>query len=153
MECCQMNNKKLSISKQIVSMTEISKMLQMSRARFYQLLEIGFFPKPLYDKRSSRPYYDLELQQKCLDCRSSGIGVDDSFMLFYSPRKSANVSDLKKKKADPVVKEFAEILESMGLETAFNEVQKALSVLYPDGTGEVEQGVIIRELYRHFKSE
>ena len=51
-----MNNKKLSITKQIVSMTEISKMLQLSRARFYQLLDIGFFPKPLYDDRSKRPY-------------------------------------------------------------------------------------------------
>ena len=44
-----MSNKKLSITKQIVSITEIAKMCQMSRARFYQLLEQGFFPKPKYD--------------------------------------------------------------------------------------------------------
>ena len=148
-----MNNKKLSITKSIVSMTEISKMLNLSRARFYQLLEQGFFPKPKYDKRSKRPYYDLELQQKCLECRQSGIGIDGSFMLFYSPRKRETVSHIRKKKDDPVVKEFAEILESMGLKTAFNEVQKALSELYPDGTGELDQGVVVRELFRYFKRQ
>ena len=138
-----MSNKKLSISKAVVSITEITQMVELSRSRFYQLLQSGFFPKPKYDDRSKRPYYDIELQQKCLECRSSGIGSDGSYMLFYSARKKETASGLRKK-IDPVVKEFAEILESMGLETAFNEVQKALSVLYPDGTGDIEQGVVIR---------
>ena len=61
-----MSNKKLSISKAIVSMTEIAQIVQLSRARFYQLLEQGFFPKPKYDDRSKRPYYNLELQKECL---------------------------------------------------------------------------------------
>jgi len=82
-----MNNKKMSNSKQIISMTDMAKMVQLSRARFYQLLEQGFFPKPLIDERSKRPYYDLALQQKCLECRQSGLGADGSFMLFYSPPK------------------------------------------------------------------
>ena len=150
-----MNNKKLSITKQVVSITEISQMCQMSRARFYQLLEQGFFPKPLYDDRSKRPYYDLALQQKILECRQSGIGVDGhSFMLFYSPRKRESLSHPKKKKTvDPITKELGEILESMGLETAFTEVQKALDKLYPDGTEGIEQGVVVRELFRYFKSD
>ena len=153
MECCSMSNKKLSISKQIVSMTEISKILNFSRARFYQLLEQGFFPKPLYDDRSKRPYYDLALQHKCIESRQSGIGVDGSFMLFYSPRvKKENRPFIKKKKyGDPVTQELADTLNSMGVETAFKEVQKALNDLYPDGTDGVEQGVVIRELFRHFK--
>ena len=146
-----MNNKKLS--KQIVSITDISKMLQMSRARFYQLLEQGFFPKPLYDDRSKRPYYDLELQQKCLECRQSGIGVDGSFMLFYSPRKSESLAEIRKKKTDPALKEIVETLLTMGLEVTVKQVQQGLSELYPDGIENLEQGLVIRELFRHFKSE
>ncbi len=146
-----MNNKKMSIIKPIVSITEISKMVQLSRARFYQLLQSGFFPKPLYDDRSKRPYYDLELQQKCLECRQSGIGTDNSYMLFYSPRKKGTVSHLRKKKVDPALKELTETLESMGLETTIEQVQKSLSELYPDGTEGIEQGVIIRELFRYLK--
>jgi hypothetical protein len=151
MECCQMSNKKLSISKQVVSMTEISQMLQMSRARFYQLLDIGFFPKPLHDERSKRPYYDLALQQKCLECRQSGIGVDGSFMLFYSCRKKETVTNMKKKKVDPVVKELTETLETMGLDITVEQVQQGLGELYPDGTENQEQGVVVRELFRKFK--
>ena len=105
-----MNNKKMSISKPIVSVTDMSRIVELSRARFYQLLDMGFFPKPLHDERSKRPYYDLELQQKCLECRQSGIGADGSYMLFYSPRKSETVSHLKKKKTDPQIKELTEKL-------------------------------------------
>ena len=147
-----MSNKKMSISKQIVSMTEMANMLQLSRARLYQLLDQGFFPRPKYDDRSKRPYYDLELQKKCLECRQSGIGVDGSFMLFYSRRKSENVSG-KKRKADPMVKELTETLESMGLDMTVKQVQQGLSEVYPDGVSDVEQGVVIRELFRYFKSD
>ena len=146
-----MNNKKLSITKQVVSITEMTQMLQLSRARFYQLLDAGFFPKPIYDERSKRPYYDIELQQKCVECRQSGVGIDGSFMLFYSPRKKENVSHLKREKVDPVVKEMTETLQEMGLETTAKQVQQGLSEIYPNGVGDVEQGVVIRELFRHLK--
>ena len=148
-----MSNKKLSITKQIVSITEIAQMLQLSRARFYQLLEQGFFHKPKYDDRSKRPYYDLALQQKCLEYRQSGIGSDGSFMLFYSPRKKENVSDLKRKRIDPVVKELTETLETMGLETTAKQVQQGLIEIYPDGIGEEEQGLVVRGLFRYLKSK
>ena len=148
-----MSNKKLSISKAIVSITEISQMCQMSRSRFYQLLEIGFFPKPLHDERSKRPYYDLALQQKCLKCRQSGIGADNSYMLFYSPRKNGTTSSPKKKQVDPMVKELAETLQEMGLDITVKQVEQGLSEIYPDGTEDVEQGVVIRELFRYLKSD
>ena len=148
-----MSNKKLSITKQIVSMTEIAKMVQLSRARFYQLLEQGFFPKPLYDDRSKRPYYDLALQQKILESRQSGIGSDNSFMLFYSPRKKETVSHLKKKQVDPIVKEMAETLQEMGLDITVKQVQQGLIEIYPDGTGDQDHGVVIRELFRYLKSD
>ncbi|RLI98893.1 MAG: hypothetical protein DRP08_07715, partial [Candidatus Aenigmatarchaeota archaeon] len=102
---------------------------------------------------SKRPYYDLALQQKCIEARQSGIGIDGSFMLFYSSRKKETVTNIKKKKVNPATKELGEILESMGIETAFNEVQKALDKLYPDGTEGIDQGLVTRELFRYFKQK
>jgi hypothetical protein len=148
-----MNVKKMSINKPIVSITELVQMLQLSRARFYQLVKSGFFPKPLIDSRSKRPYYDADLQQIILEARQSGIGVDGSFMLFYSSRKSETVSHLKKKKVDPVVKELIETLESMGLDTTVEQVKQGLMELYPEGTDGIEQGLVIRDLFRHLKSK
>ena len=71
-------------------------------------------------------------------------------MLFYSPRKNGTVSNVRKK-IDPVVKELAETLESMGLDITVKQVQKGLIEIYPGGTNEEEQGVIIRELFRYLK--
>jgi hypothetical protein len=147
-----MNNKKLSISKQIVSITEIAQMVQLSRARFYQLLEQGFFPKPLYDERSKRPYYDLALQKKILECRQSGIGVDGSYMLFYSPRKKETTPRKIEQKIDPYIKELVETLTTMGLDITAKQVQQGLIEIYPDGTDGQEQGVVIRELFRYLKN-
>jgi len=148
-----MNDKKTSSLKPIISISELCQMLQLSRARYYQLVESGFFPKPLYDERSKRPYYDITLQKKLLESRETGIGVDGSFLLFYSPRKKERVSQMKRKKVDPVTQELGEILESMGIETAFEEVQKALNTLYPDGTEGMDQGIVTRELFRFFKQK
>jgi hypothetical protein len=148
-----MNNKKMSINKPIVSVSEICDMIELSRARFYQLLESGFFPKPLQDERSKRPYYDIELQQKILESRQSSIGVNGSYMLFYSPRKNGTTSSQKKQKVDPVVKELTDTLKSMGLETTVEQVKQGLSELYPDGTDTVDQGVVIRELFRYLKQK
>ena len=148
-----MNSKKMSINKPIVSITEMAQMVQLSRARFYQLLEQGFFLKPLHDERSKRPYYDLELQKKILEARQSGIGADGSYMLFYSARKNGTTSPQKKKHVDPVIKELTETLESMGLETTPELVKRGLAEVYPDGTETVEQGVVIRELFRYFKNQ
>ena len=149
-----MNTKNNTTNKKFISVTEMAKTLNLSRARFYQLLNEGFFPKPHIDKRTNRPYYDVELQQQCLECRQSGIGIDGSILMFYSSRKNETVSHSKKKKqVDPVTKEQGEILNSMGIEKAFNEVQKALDKLYPEGTEGMDQGVVTRELYRYFKEK
>ncbi|AQT70051.1 hypothetical protein STSP2_03253 [Anaerohalosphaera lusitana] len=148
-----MSAKKMSITKPIVSITEICEMLQLSRSRYYQLVDSGFFPKPLRDEKSKRPYYDAALQKQILEARKTGIGVDGSFMLFYSPRKNESSRPMfkKKKQADPVAQELADILAGMGVEAAFEEVQKALNKLYPDGTEGMDQGIVTRELYRYFK--
>ncbi len=150
-----MADKKLSNLKPIVSISEICQMLQLSRSRYYQLVDRGFFPKPKYDERSKRPYYDAPLQKQILESRETGIGADGSYLLFYSPRqKKESRSFLKQKKqADPVSQELTDILNSMGVEIAFTEVQKALDKLYPDGTEGIDQGLVTRELYRHFKQK
>ena len=146
-----MSNKKLSISKQVFSITEVAGLLQLSRARFYQLLQTGFFPKPLHDDRSKRPYYNLDLQQKCLECRQSGIGIDGSFMLFYSPRKKETKPRVRK--VDPQIKELTETLVSMGLEVSFKEVEWVLKEKYPLGYEDEEMGVLTREVFRYLKQK
>lgn len=150
-----MNGKKMPTLKPIISVTEMAKMLSLSRARFYQLLEQGIFPQPIYDLRTHRPMYDAKLQIACLDVRETGIGANNQYMLFYSPRKKETQArnSTKRTKTDSIHKEFAETLASMGLDCSAKDVSSALSELYPDGVGEVEHGVVIRDLFRFLGSK
>lgn len=150
-----MNMQKLNITKPIVSVREICELIGLSRSRFYQLLDSGFFPKPLYDERSKRPYFDAALQKQILEARQTGIGADGSYMLFYSPRKKEGQSKKSKnsRKKDSIYQEFTETLESMGLDCSEKDVSAALSELYPEGVENIDQGLVIRELYRFLKSK
>ena len=41
----------------------------------------------------------------------------------------------------------------MGLDVTVEQVQQGLTEIYPDGTNDVEQGVVIRELFRCLKQK
>jgi hypothetical protein len=150
-----MNNKKMPALKPIISVTEMAKMLNLSRARLYQLLEQGIFPQPIYDLRTHRPLYNAQLQERCLEIRNSGIGDNNQYILFYSPRKKETKTRISKstKKTDSLHTEFAETLNSMGLGCSAKDVSVAISELYPDGVGELDHGVVIRDLFRFLESK
>jgi hypothetical protein len=150
-----MNNKKMPVLKPIISVTEMAKILNLSRARFYQLLVQGIFPQPIYDIRTHRPLYDARLQVACLGVRETGIGANNQYILFYSPRKKETKARISKptKKINALHAEFAETLNSMGLSCSAKNVSTAISELYPDGVGDVDHGVVIRDLFRFMGSK
>ena len=136
----------------ICSITAVCQELKMSRAQFYNLQKQSVFPPPLKDKRTGRPYYDATLMQLCLEIRKTGIGFDGQPYLFYSPRNS--VAPKKKNKQAPAndrALEFAETLNQMGLATTAEGIRTAINKLFPDGSDSIEDGVVIRELFRHLK--
>jgi hypothetical protein len=141
--------------KPVCSIIDMIRMLELSRARFYQLLKQGIFPPPVFDIRTRRPFYSLELQQICLDVRESNIGFNGSYVLFYSPRKeNQNVSkksESRNKKNNPAHQELTETLKRMGLDVNVAQVGSAIHNLFPDGTDAVDSGIVIRELFRFFK--
>jgi len=142
--------------KPVCSVIDMIKMLGMSRARFYQLVAQQIFPPPVYCTRTHRPYYNITLQELCLNIRESNIGFNGAFHVFYSPRKnSAAVKNPKKSaSADEPIVELTDTLKRMGLDVDVPKVKKAMDELYPNGTEEVkDQGVMIRDLFRFFKSK
>jgi hypothetical protein len=148
-----MDNKKLSNLKPIVSVSEMAKMLNLSRSRLYQLLDLGILPKPIQCQRTKRPYFTQELQQQCLNVKETNVGANGQYILFYSPRKNTATAKKTAKKINPIYSEFTDTLNSMGLDTTPNEVQKAIEELYPDGIDGIDGGVVIREIFRHLKSK
>ena len=148
-----MANKLLSDTnlKAACSVTEITKMLCLSRARFYQLQKQGYFPMPLYRIQTRKPYYDNTLQKQCLQVRQTGIGFNNHPILFNSPRQTQPTN--KRPKRDGKLTEFSEALKKMGMEIGRNQLQQAVQSLYPDGLDHKDEGVVIRELFRYFKQK
>lgn len=145
--------RKKSNLKPIISISEACKLMNLSRARFYQLLNQGIFPQPLYQLKTKRPFYNTELQQQLIEIRETGVGANGEFMLFYSPRKRANKKSKSVKLSDLPYSEFAQTLKDMGLDCSPKEVGSAIAELYPDGIENIDEGIVIRELFRILKSK
>ena len=83
--------------KEMISVTEMINEIKLSRARFYQLLKQGVFPPPIYDIRTKRPMYDINLQKACIQVKQSGRGVNGQYMLFYTTNGNRGISKAPKK--------------------------------------------------------
>jgi hypothetical protein len=146
-----MKDKKM-FTKAVVSVSEMAAALDLSRARFYQLLDAQILPQPVYDLRTHRPVYPQDLQEKCLAVRQTGIGSNGQYILFYSARKN-NGTKTKPSVPKKVSKyqDIRDALTTMGLEVTDEQVSKAVADVFPDGIENRDQGIVIRELFRHFK--
>jgi len=134
--------------KAICSVTELAGKLGLSRSRFYQLQKTGVFPMPVYCIRTKRPFYPLGLQQKCLDIRKTGIGLNGQPVLFNTPRRTK--SDNPRNQSDCGYEELADALRSLGLNVTRNRVKDAVDAMYPEGLAKHPVGdSIIRDLFRY----
>lgn len=73
-------------TKVAVSVAEMARMVGLSRARFYQLIQAGVFPAPERHAETGRPFYGEEAQRTCLEVRRRNCGVNGKLVLFYSRR-------------------------------------------------------------------
>ena len=82
--------------KAVVSVVEMSEMIDLSKSRFYFLIQSGIFPEPIRHESCKRPVFDLDLQQKCLDIRRTGIGCNGQPVLFNRKRRKGTKETLPK---------------------------------------------------------
>src|SRR5437764_937148 len=71
----------------VISVSAMAKKCGLGRSRFYELIEAGIFPHPVYDLRTRRPMFLTEQQVECLRVRTTSIGRNGQFILFYAPRQ------------------------------------------------------------------
>src|SRR5471030_2220513 len=91
-------------TKTVVTVAEMARMVGLSRARFYQLMQTGTFPPPLYDAQTHRPHFNEEMQLICLDVRRRNCGVNGKPVLFYARalRSTVEAKPPPKAKAKPI---------------------------------------------------
>ena len=146
-------------TKAVVSVSEMARMVGLSRQRFYQL-QGTTFPEPQRDPETNRPFYDEEGQRICLEVRRRNCGVDGKPVLFYAPRHPLGQQQKMTKRPRPKPKpksqhaDLIDDLNDLGLESvSATQVESALSKLYPDGVQELDSGDVIRAVFLHLKRQ
>ena len=146
-------------TKRFVTVTEMARMVGLSRARFYQL-QGTTFPLPVYDVSTRRPIYVEEQQKVCLEVRRRNCGIDGKPVLFYARRPEPRPTTVaprrptkaKKPKADPH-SELIEALKSLGLVATSGQVASAVKEMFPNGTSGIEQSEVIRTVFVRIKRQ
>jgi hypothetical protein len=143
-------------TKAAVSVTEMARMVGLSRARFYQLMGSGTFPAPSCDPETGRPYFTEEQQRACLEVRRRNVGIDGKPALFYAPRsRTLPPLVLPRSKPHPPAPPHADLLDvvkALGLASATSaQVEAAVAESYPQGTEGIDPSEIIRAVFLSLK--
>jgi hypothetical protein len=137
--------------KSIVSVSEMARMVGLSRQRFHQLRGTTF-PEPDYAE-TNRPFYDEEKQAICLSVRQRNCGIDGKPILFYA-RRCGVPRKAKRTATKPKVNQYAHIVEglrTLGLSSTASQVDVAIKNLFPNGTKQVDDAEIVRSVFLHLQ--
>jgi hypothetical protein len=143
-------------AKSFVTVSEMAEMCQLSRSRFYDLMEAKVFPKPVQHPSCKRPMFDRGLQEKCLEIRQTGIGVSGQPVLFNrKPNKEGHPKPIRKpaQTAPPDHADLLDALKGLGHITTLQAVNDALATLFPAGQTGLDQGDVIRKLFLYLQNK
>ncbi len=140
-------------TKSIVSVSEMAKMCSLSRARFYQLVNQGIFPTPLYRLDNQRPFFNEDLQEVCLEVRRRNCGINGKPVMFYSRNHDVKPKRTPVKKTNKHA-DLIDGLKGLGLKIVkSNQVEDALKICFPNGCKEVDEGTVLRTLFLHISRQ
>ncbi len=146
----------------VLTVSDMARALNLSRSRFYSLVESGVFPQPLYLIETRRPFYDETLRDQCLEIRRTGLGANGRPVFFYPKRvglpASAKSSSARKRRTgkptvDPLVVRLIEMLKGLGIDDPKPQrVSSALSTCFPDGVTDRSEGELVAAVFRHLRA-
>ncbi len=147
-------------TKVAVSVADMAKMVGLSRARFYQLMESGVFPRPERHAETDRPFYSEEQQKVVLEVRRRNCGINGQAVLFYARRLPTGPTPARpqraKPKPTPKAEPHADLLaavQALGLTGVTpSQVAKAVGETFPNGTVGVDEGEVVRAVFLRLKS-
>lgn len=144
-----------------ISVSEMARMVGLSRARFYQLMSEGCFPRPTYDPETGRPYFDEAQQVACLEVRRRNVGIDGKPILFYARRSKVSPTVRRARRrtesknhllAQDTHADLLNAVKALGLASATSaQVEAAMAESYPHGTEGIAPSEIIRAVFLTLK--
>jgi hypothetical protein len=154
-------DKMQTVIPEYVNVSKMAKLLNLSRSRLYQLIDKGILLQPAYLISTKHPVYTKEMAMRNLEVKNSNVGINGEIVMFYSVRTTTIISTKKttKKPTKPKTEftkhsELLEALESLGLENiTASQIDTAIQKCFPDGTENISEDEILREVFRHLKCQ
>ena len=157
----------MQVTKNVVSVSEMARMLGFSRARFYQLMNEGVLPKPTKPGTRGRPFFTREQQEQCIEVRRTNRGLNGHAILFYamrppspSPRTTRQSRQRstherpQRNRDDDIISDLRHGLAQLGVNQATEQsILTALAVMYPDGWSNVDQGELLRAVFNRLNCQ
>ena len=157
------------IPKEVVSVSEMARLVGLSRARFYQLVKEGVFPPPSRNDETKRPFYNRAQQEKCLEVRKTNCGANGKATLFYAMRAAASPPSRPRSRQnrvsrslrarnqssrDATISELRHGLTQLGVEDVTDaRLRTALAEMYPDGHRDVEAAELLRAVFGRLRCQ
>ena len=145
------------VTKSAVSVTEMARMVGLSRARFYQLVKRGTFPVADQDQLTSRPCYLEDQQRLILEARRRNCGVDGKPILFYSRRRDLGQTKTQRPaKPQSKTNQFTELMDGLAainVTTTIAQVEPLVKELFPQGTDGIDPGEVIRAVFLRIRRQ
>ncbi len=141
-----------------VSVAAMSKMVGLSRARFYQLMQSGVFPRPERHAETGRPFYSEGQQKVVLEVRRRNCGVNGQAALFYARRSPTRPTATKPRRPMPTPKvepnaDLLAALQALGLVgVTAGRVADAVGEIFPNGTTGTDLGEVVRAVFLKLKA-
>lgn len=152
----------------VISVSEMAEAFGISRRRWYELIDKGKVPPPVYEtEEPKRPVYTRELQEVCLRIRTTGVAFDGKPILFNRRRADesgdgeARNSPRRRRgrTAVPTTPQsetsryagLVEQLAQLGVAVGEAKVEEAIRTSYPSGTAGLDEADVITTLFRHFR--
>lgn len=144
-------------SRSIVNVSQMARMVGLSRQRFWQLACEGVFLLPVYDIKTKRPLYISEMQEMNLRVRQTNFGLNNRPIMFYArrttPVSSGNAEPSRRRSVSPKLTQrhesIIEGLKQLGMSTVTSaQVDAAIKALYPNGQSG-DDGDVLRTIFVH----
>jgi hypothetical protein len=148
-----------TITKDVVSVTDMARMVGLSRARFYELMQRGVFPPPSRSPTTKRPLYARDQQEQCLQIRRTHRGANGETILFYAvaprptpPSKRSAKSGPKESRPTPqddLLSRLRDGLSQLGVvDLPEAQLRSLLAAEWPAGHDEVDEATLVMTVYR-----
>jgi len=145
---------------EVVSINQMTRLLNISRSRLYGLMNEGILLYPVYSL-SKRPFFTREMAERNLEAKKNNRGINGRVVVFYSARSTSvnkvHKGDHDKKQKPATNKRYEQMiksLESLGLKDITDpQIGSAIGQCFPDGTQNVDEDEVLTSVFRHLKAQ